>query len=64
MRGEEVALVIKEAIKTIAVRGDLRKVSVMFNAFLIHLLLSVCDVCVFVSIVKVKLGTNLQHFKH
>ena len=46
MRGEEVGLAIKEAIKTIALRGDVRKVTVMLNACLIHLLQFVCDVCV------------------
>ena len=46
MRGEEVGLAIKEAIKTIALPGDVRKVTVMLNACLIHLLQFVCDVCV------------------
>ena len=47
-RGEEVGLAIKEAIKTIALRGDVRKVTVTLIACLIHLLLCVC-VCVFVN---------------
>ena len=50
MRGEEVGLAIKEAIKAIALRGDVRKVTVMLNACLIHLLQFVCDVCVCVSV--------------
>lgn len=50
IRGEEVGLAIKEAIQTIALRGDVRKVTVMLNVCLIHL----CVMCVFVIIVKVK----------
>ena len=50
MRGEEVGLAIKEAIKTIALRGDVRKVTVMLNTCLIHLLQFVCDVCVSVCV--------------
>lgn len=55
MRAEEVGLAIKEAIKTIALRGDVRKVTVIpLTACLIPLPLYVCYFCVFVSIIKVK----------
>ena len=38
MRGEEVGLAIKEAIKTIAERGDVKKVTARLKGCTLHLL--------------------------